>query len=305
MHKYTPYLAGLGFATIFGFSFMFTSGALDHIQPFHLLGLRFATAVLVMSVLRLTGLVRIRIAWADYKALLPLAIFQPIIYFSSETTGVQLTSSSQAGMMIAVIPIFVTILAAVFLKERPTPMQLPFILGSVGGVFFIMAMQTQNGAGASTLGSLLLMGAVMAAACYNIASRHASQTYSPLQTTWIMMVVGAVTFNTIALSQSLSAGSITQYFLPLLQIWPAVAYLGVLSSVVAFFLINFSLSKLTAIQSSVFANMVTVIAIFAGVVFRSEPFYWFHAAGTVAILIGVYGTNRFARKTIAELAKAA
>jgi drug/metabolite transporter (DMT)-like permease len=305
MHRYTPYLAGLGFASIFGFSFMFTRGALEHIQPFHLLGLRFGTAVLAMAILRLSGLVTIRIKWSDYKALLPLAIFQPIIYFSTETTGVQLTSSSQAGMMIAVIPIFVTILAAIILREQPAPMQLPFILASVGGVFFIMAMQTQNGSGASTLGSMLLMGAVMAAACYNIASRYASQTYSPLQTTWVMMVVGAVTFNTVAVAQSLATGSISQYFLPLPLVWPAVAYLGILSSVLAFFLINFSLSKLTAIQSSVFANLVTVIAIAAGVIFRGEPFHWFHAVGTAAILAGVYGTNRFARATIAQLNEAA
>lgn len=305
MQKYSPYFAGLGFATIFGFSFMFTRGALDYISPFHLLGLRFATAITIMTVLRLVGLIKIKLQWSDYRALLPLAIFQPLIYFAAETTGVQLTSSSQAGMMIAVIPIFVTILAATVLKEKPMPLQLPFIFASVGGVFFIMAMQSQNGAGSSNIGSLLLMVAVLAAACYNIASRHASQRYSPLQTTWVMMTVGAVIFNVIAITQSLNAGNIASYFYPLHQIWPAVAYLGILSSVLAFFLINYSLSKLTASQSSVFANLVTVISIVAGVLFRNEPFYWYHAVGAAAILIGVYGTNRFAKATTAELSEAA
>jgi len=305
MRKSTPYLAGLGFATIFGFSFMFTRDALDHIAPFHLLGLRFAAAVLVMTTLRLLRLVKISVSWTDYMALLPLAIFQPLLYFSTETIGVQLTSSSQAGMMIAVIPIFVTILAVVILKERPTSLQYPFILASVGGVFFIMAMQSQNGLDANKLGSLLLMGAVMAAACYNIASRHASQRYSPVQTTWVMMVVGAVTFNAIAITQSLATGSIGQYFEPLPLVWPAVIYLGVLSSVAAFFLINYSLSKLTATQSSVFANLTTVIAITAGVIFRGEAFYWYHAVGALTILAGVWGSNRFARSTITEIKQTA
>ena len=174
MQKYKPYLAALGFASIFGFSFMFTAGALDYIAPYHLLGLRFATAVLFLGLLKLLGLVRFKVTPADYKALLPLAFFQPLLYFSTETFGVQLTSSSHAGMMIAVIPIFVTILAAIILKERPRPMQIPFILASVGGVFIIMVMQRQNSAGSSFLGSILLIAAVLAAACYNIASRRAS-----------------------------------------------------------------------------------------------------------------------------------
>jgi len=74
-----------------------------------------------------------------------------------------------------------------------------------------------------------------------------------------------------------------------------VLYLGALSSVTAFFLINFSLSQLTATQSSVFANLTTIISIIAGVVFLKEPFYWYHGVGAAAILGGIWGTNRFAR----------
>jgi drug/metabolite transporter (DMT)-like permease len=304
MQKYKPYLAGLGYASIFGFSFIFTRGALDHVAPYHLLGLRFAAAFLFLNLLKLLGLVRVKVTPAHIKALLPLAFFQPLLYFSAETFGVQLTSSSHAGMMIAVIPIFVTILAAIILKERPRPTQIPFILASVGGVMLIMAMQKQNGSGSSFLGSILLIVAVLAAACYNIASRRASARFAPIQITWVMMLVGAVAFNLIALGQCAAAGSLTLYFEPLPLVWPAVAYLGILSSVTAFFLNNFALSKLPAAQSAVFSNLVTVIAVTAGVLFRNEPFYWYHAAGAAAILVGVWGTNWFAHSGRQENARA-
>lgn len=295
MRKYLPYFAGLGYATIFGFSFMFTRGALEYIAPFHLLGLRFAAAVLTLILLRLLGIVTIKVTWPQFKALLPLAFFQPILYFPFETLGVQLTSSSQGGMMIAAIPIFVTILAAVVLKELPRPLQYPFILASVGGVIFIMAMQNQGQLGANKLGTLLLLGAVLAAACYNIASRKAGQRFSPLQTTWVMMVIGAVFFNGIALIQHTAAGALSQYFRPLPAIWPAVLFLGILSSVTAFFLINFTLSKLPAAQGAVFSNLTTLIAIFAGVTFLKETIAWYQAVGALIILAGVWGTNRFAQ----------
>ncbi len=301
--RYTPYFAGIGFATIFGFSFMFTRGALEHIAPFHLLGLRFALAAATLTLLQLGGLVRIRVTLADIRAMLPLALFTPILYFPSETVGVQLTSASQAGIIIAVIPIFVTILSALLLKEYPTHFQLPFVFASVIGVIFIFLMQGQGAVGAQFIGSLALMGAVLAASCYNIASRQAAGSYSPFQRTWVMMVIGAVVFNGIALVQHAAAGQLTSYFLPLAQIWPAILYLGILSSVVAFFLINYSLSHITAIQSSVFANLVTVIAIAAGVFILGEEFLWYHALGAAVILAGVWGTNRFAPAAAAEAAE--
>ena len=294
---YLPYLAGIGVALTWGFSFMFTRGALDHLSPFHLLGLRFGAAVLAMALLRVFGLIKIRVTPADYISLLPLALFQPILYFASETSGILLTSSSYAGMMIAIIPIFVAIFAAIFLREYPNRIQLLFIIASVGGAIFIIFMDAQSIAGVNPLGTLLLLAAVIAGASFNIFSRKASVSHPPVRTTWVMMVFGAVVFNAIAMGQHFRAGSLDAYLTPLAELWVPVLYLGVFSSVVAFFLYNFVLSKITATQGSVFANMVTVVAIIAGVVFRGELVFWYHLAGTAAILAGVWGTNRFAPST--------
>lgn len=292
--QYLPYLAGVGVALTWGFSFMFTRGALDYFSPIHLLGLRFAAAVLAMSLLRVFRLIRIKVTPADYINLLPLAIFQPILYFATETTGILLTSSSYAGMMIAIIPIFVTIFSAIFLKEYPNRIQLLFIIASVGGAIFIIFMDAQSIAGVNPIGTVFLLAAVIAGASFNIFSRKASIKHPPIRTTWIMMVFGAVVFNAIALGQHYNAGNLEIYLAPLAEQWVAVLYLGVFSSVAAFFLYNYVLSKITATQGAVFANMVTVVAIIAGVVFRGELVFWYHLAGTAAILAGVWGTNRFA-----------
>lgn len=295
MRKYLPYLAGFGFATIFGFSFMFTRGALASIAPFHLLGLRFAIAVLCLAALRLLRLVEFRVSLSQFKGLLPLAVFQPLLYFPAETYGVKLTSSSQAGMMIAAIPIFVTIFAAVFLKEKTRPGQYPFILASVLGVLFILAMDRQEKLGGSLVGTLFLLAAVLAGAFYTVASRRAGQSFSPLQTTWVMMVVGAVAFNGIALSQHCLAGELLNYLRPLAAVWPAAVFLGVLSSVGAFFLMNFTMAKIPAAQGTVFSNLTTLVSIFAGAVFLKESLAWHQLVGAGIILAGVWGANYFAR----------
>jgi drug/metabolite transporter (DMT)-like permease len=294
MNRYLPYLAGLGVALTWGLSFMFTKGALDSMSPFHLLGLRFATAAAAMALLRILGVIKITVKASDYISLLPLSIFQPILYFIGETTGVMLTSASYSGMMIAAIPIVVAIFSAIILKEHPSRLQILFILISVVGVVFIIFMDNQSIEGVNPLGTLALLGAMTAAAFYNIASRKQSVNFSPLLITWVMMVVGAVVFNTIAVAQHLNAGIITEYLTPFSEIWVSVVYLGVVSSVGAFFLFNYVLSKVPATQGAVFVNLITVFAIAAGVLFRGEVVFWYHLTGTAAILLGIWGTNRFA-----------
>lgn len=294
MLKYLPYLAGVGVALTWGMSFMFTSGALDTMAPFHLLGLRFAAALAAMAFLRGIGVIRIKVNPRDYLSLLPLTFFQPFLYFAAETHGVLLTSASYSGMMIAIIPIVVAILAAFILKEYPSHLQAGFIIASVMGVIFIIYMDSQSIAGVNPLGTIALLGAVIAAASFNIASRKASVNFKPIHITWIMMVVGAIVFNSISIGQHLAAGNLAGYLAPLSYIWPTIFYLGVISSVAAFFMYNFVLSKVTAAQAAVFANMVTVVAIAGGVIFRGDNFFWYQIVGTALILAGVWGTNRFA-----------
>ncbi|MFW5786938.1 MAG: EamA family transporter, partial [Halanaerobiales bacterium] len=92
-------------------------------------------------------------------------------------------------------------------------------------------------------------------------------------------------------------GGLRGYLTPLGQknVLIPVLYLGLLASIVAFFMMNFTLSRIKAFQSAVFANLTTVISIVAGVMFRNEPFYWFQVVGAIMIIVGVWGTNYYGK----------
>ena len=155
---FRPYLAGLSVSIIWGFSFLLTKGALDILTPFHLLGLRFAMALLVFMVLRISGLMKVNWKGKNLKRLLLLTAVQPVSYFLFETIGINLTSSSETGMMIAIVPVVTTVLGIIFLNERPSSLQAGFMILSVTGVAFSTFMKGNIQFGGNLLGTFMVLG---------------------------------------------------------------------------------------------------------------------------------------------------
>lgn len=114
----------------------------------------------------------------------------------------------------------------------------------------------------------------------------------------VMMWLGAVVFNALALGGHLAAGSAIPW--PVLarpSVWVPLGYLGLLSSVGAFFLVNFMLSRMEAARSVAYTNLTTLVSVLAGLLILQESFHWYQGIGGILILLGVWGTNRFGRPT--------
>lgn len=285
-------------ATIFGLSFLFTKGALEHMGTYPLLALRFILAALIMWLLRRFRLIRVDLKGRPLWGVILLAVFEPIIYFICETAGIRMTTTSEAGLMISMIPVVVAILGAVFLKEVPTVLQALSIALSVGGVALIALGGGALAFSGHALGLLALGGAVFAAGGYSVLSRRLSTRFTPIEITYVMMWTAALFFGVMAVINALRSGGCSSVLAGLGHpaAWGAVVYLGVLSSVVAYFGVNYVLSKVEANRSAVLSNLVTVVSVAAGVVIRHEALYWYTWVGGLLIVAGVFGTNRFARQ---------
>jgi drug/metabolite transporter (DMT)-like permease len=271
---------------------MFVKIGLDGVgDAFHLLALRFLMAFIFIEILRQVGLVKINLANKNIVPVLFLSLLQPIIYFIFEAVGIAMTSSSQAGIMIAFLPIMTMILAKFILNEYTTQKQMMFILLSLAGVMFVNV--NSFSAGVSLNGILALFIAVLSASLFSVYSRKYSTQFSPTEITYVMMVSGAVVFNGIELFRRIGSGTLTTYFAPLadLNTLMAILFLAVFASVLVFITLNYVLSKVEASKISVFSNFTTFIAICAGVLIMKEPFTMNHAIGSALIIIGVWGVN--------------
>ena len=281
-------------AVVFGFSFLFTKSALDSLGIFQLLGLRFLTAAIFLTLLLLTGVIKVNLKWGSMKELMVVALFQPVLYFMGETIGVGMSSASEASIIISLVPISITVLAVFLLNERLNLIQWFYIAVSVGGVILIVAAKGEGGGRGHVLGIAALLGAVLAAGLYNVLSRKVSVKFTPVEITFVMMWVGAVVFNLAGICLEAYHGNVAGYFSGLmrLNVLLDLLYLGIVSSVIAFFLLNYALSKMEASRTAVFMNLIPVITVLAGIIFRGESFLPLQCLGAVLVLVGLFGTNR-------------
>lgn len=297
------YIAAFIYASIFGLSFLFSKKALDIATPFKLISFRFLLAFLVLSILILFKIIKVNYKGKNLKNLFILSMTQPVIYFILETYGIKYTSSSYAGLMMALIPIIVSIMGIFLLNEIPSKIQWIFILLSVSGVVYIVLMDSSPESQNTLLGTVFLLIAVFVGSLYNILSRKSSVHFSSIEITYFMMGAGAIVFNIISFIIDLVNNDLDNFFQPLLNIdfLIAILYLGILSSIIAFFLINFSLSALPASKAVIFGNLSTVISIIAGVIILKEAFYYYHIIGSIIIISGIVGTNYFNAMKVKKL----
>lgn len=281
-------LASISYCTIYGFSFMFSRIALMNTSADMLLAIRFTAAMLAMLLLMLTGRFTIDLRGKPVGRFLLLGLCQPVVYFIAETSGIQYTNSSFAGLMISLIPVVTVVLSSVFLHDRLSLRVIGWILCSVVGVGIISSAQTSSGS-IRIRGILYLLIAVISAAVFYLISRSVADAFTPFERTFIMMVMGFVFFAGKAAVQEGSD------FLPLFKaglsdpgVMLPVLYLSVVSSVIAFLLQNYAITYLDVATCTVFENIIPIVSVAAGVLFLGEPFSPLQAAGITLILLGVW-----------------
>lgn len=288
---------------IFGFSFMFSRIALGTAHPYVMLMHRFDITFVLLLVIALcfgkrSGDTGAEIDWLRFdlkgRSLLPLlgmGIIQPVGYFLCESFGISMTNSTFAGVMIAMIPIAATAGGVVLLHEIPKPRQIAFSLLSIAGVVLMTVRQNAQGE-IRPLGVLLLLGAVLTGAYFSILSRQISDRYSTLERTVVMMGVAAVSFT--CLGGARCGWSLAAMFEPLTQVsfLGSMVYLAICSSIIAFLSLNYSNNYLPVARTTVFANLTTVISLFAGVIFLHESFGVLSLIASAMILIGIRGAQK-------------
>lgn len=291
-NKRVYFLATL-YALIIGFSFLFTKIALRYADPIDILAYRFTASFIAILIPVLFKKISLNYGKEEIKRIIPLALFQPLLYFGFQTFGLRYASSTEAAIIQASSPIFILILATLLLKEQTNIYQKLFTILSVAGVIYIVIMTDSSFDSASLKGIILLLLGALSFSAYNIMARVLTKDFSSIELSYIMNIVGFICFGIIAIIKNLMSGSMRNFFYLSTEFSfiIAIVYLGVMASLFTSLLNNYVLSKMEASKMSVFGNLRTVISIIAGVVFLKEEIFFYHIIGSILIIVGVMGTN--------------
>ena len=276
---------------IFGFSFLFSKVALGVAYPLVILAVRFSVAFLILNILWAVGLIKLQLRGKPKKGILLMAVAQPLLYFIFELYGIEFTSSALSGVIISLVPVGVILISLFFLKEKPNLRQILFALLSLAAVV-VISLLSDDGKENHLIGILLLLGAVICAAVFNIVSRSEAERYSPVERTYMMFLIGTVGFNLAAVLGlgKEYAGAVVSAVTSL-PFWGAIGYLAVLSSIGAFLLYNYATSNISSVRASSFSNIITVVSVLAGMLILQERLSVAQLICCLLIVVGVCGVN--------------
>ena len=293
---------------IFGLSFLFSTTAFNMVKACFVgedvlpsadvpvvLAIRFLFALIIMTALMPVFKIKLKFKGKPVWKLVLLGVFQPVIYFVGESFGLKMTGIVISSIMIALVPIICQMFSALFLKDSPNLLQVVFSIVSVLGVIFA----TVSGSGTKSaktyvVGIICLVVAVISAAAFNVLGRSISQVFTAFERTYFMFIVSAVFFSVYALFAV--KGNVSLVMMPFkdTSFIISILYLGGLSSVLAYFMINYANTYLPVTRATIFSNIITVVSTTAGFI-AERNFNVVCAVCCVVIVIGVWGVQYFAK----------
>lgn len=277
-----PIAALLAAVIFWGSSFAGTRYALRTLDPQVILWVRMLFALIVIlpfSAKLKPGDYR----RGDWKILIPMVLFQPCLYFLLESNALRFTTSTQAGVISAAVPMLVTLGAWIFLSESIRKTTVIGLALSIGGVVLLTLSQgNESPAENPLLGNSMEFAAMIFAAANMLIVKKLSKRYNPWTLTAMQIVAGFLFFSP-GLIKVINQG---------ISVWTGeliliVAYMGVFVSLGAFGLYNWGMSHLPASKASTFINLTPVTAIITGWITLGEGLNIRQILAALVVIIGV------------------
>lgn len=204
-------------------------------------------------------------------------------------TGLQTVPAGRAAVIVASNPIFITLLAAFFFKEKLTKRKCIGIILSVSGA--ITAISKADPVALFThglsMGDIAIMGGVASWVSYSLLGKRMMNSLSPHAAITYSCLTGTIMLLPFALYEGM-ASEFSGYTMTHLL---CVVYLGVLGTVIGFTWFYEAINTIGASRSSVFINFVPVTAIICGWLFLGESVSTSLLVGVSLVICGVYLTN--------------
>jgi drug/metabolite transporter (DMT)-like permease len=214
------------------------------------------------------------------------------LHFWVMATGMKETSASNTAWILTTAPIFVAILAWLYLKEPFGGWQwLGLFVASVGVVALSYNGDMSNLGWTNSRGDFIVLGSCVTWGLYTVAARDITKAIDPLVATfWMCAIAGLVfvpfTVATSGIGKFLSLQPTTAIHL---------AFLGIGCLAISFWLWSEGLAKMNAAEVGLYLYVEPLITVLAAWLLIGEKPTWWLAIGAILISAGVYVAESFGK----------
>lgn len=283
--------AGMLLVVLFwGANFSALKLAFTQIEPLGLTAFRFLFGTMVMAVLvqRIEGSLAV-----PRSAIMPLVVLGLLgntLYQLAFVEGLARTTATSSSLILASMPVMVTLFAGVLGIEAVTRRQVIAVLIAFAGVVVVVAARGFTGTGAqSHVGDFIMMFAVVLWTAYTLLMRRFPlQGISSLKiTTWTLFTgtPGLVLAGLPALGR-------TNWSAMTWAGWGGIIYSALLSLVAAYLLFNRGVRLLGASSAAVYTSLTPLVAAGIAIVALGERPTLVHAVGGAMIIVGVLSARK-------------
>jgi drug/metabolite transporter (DMT)-like permease len=280
----------ISFATLGAGNYAALKYAMPEFPVYVIAALRFTISALILLVV--TYLTEGSLAlpsgmWSKIGLLGAGGIFGYQIFFAK---GIEITSTVNTALMVAMSPIFTTIYTAFIKKEMLSrSVILGILLGFLGAILIslgqtgglVVSLQTARG-------DLMVMVAAMFWSFYGLLNQEVLKKVSVIKMTAYAMLFGGILLWMVAVKD-----------LPLvnwknisLNAWLGLTYSTLIAACLVFVLWAFGVKRIGTSRAIVYLYLQPFIAMIIGITLLGEQVTWFQLLGGVIIICGIIKVRR-------------
>jgi drug/metabolite transporter (DMT)-like permease len=297
MGEITGVLAAVLSSTLGGMAIGATRHVIAATDPWTLGAFRFGIGCLLLSPIAAFG----KRPWPRPRdmfgvivlGLLFFGLF-PILFNAS----LAFTTAARGALALSTLPLLTMLAGAIAGVEAMTLQKSSGVLLAVGGVASALMSGLSDAPAGVWRGDLLMVGAAICMALYNIWSKPYIQRSGAVPFTVVAMAAGALSLLLLAWTSG-GLAAVRRFGAPE---WSAIGFLGVLGSAATFYLWSFALERTTPTRVAVSVTVNPIAAAIFGALLLHEPIGWNFLIGFAAVItgIGIATANRAGEQASAK-----
>ena len=249
--------------------------------PFNSLRLLVAGTAFLLAIAAREGWPRL--TTGEWRRIAALAIVGHVVYQVLFVASVARTTVANSALIFAFTPVTVALLTSVLGHERIPPSRWAGAVISLSGIYLVVGSGVVGGSGATSLGNLLAVGAMLCWTVYTVGAGPMLATQSPLTVTGYSMAIGSVLYVPIAWS-GLRALRWTAVPAPA---WLALVLSALLALFVAYMIWYTAVQTIGSSRTSMYSNVTPLAAMVTAAVWLGEPITPRKLIGVALVIAGL------------------